>query len=38
MASWFATNPQWLAMQRYLMGFVLGGLALRLMCEQPRNA
>jgi threonine/homoserine/homoserine lactone efflux protein len=38
MASWFAHNPQWLALQRYLMGCVLGGLAVRLMCEPPRSA
>jgi hypothetical protein len=24
-ASWFARNPVWLAVQRYLMGFVLAG-------------
>ena len=37
-ASWFVNNPAWLAMQRYFMGFVLGGLALRLMLEQRRTA
>ncbi|KAB0485149.1 Threonine/homoserine/homoserine lactone efflux protein [Pseudomonas reinekei] len=37
-ASWFVNNPTWLAMQRYFMGFVLGGLALRLMLEQRRTA
>jgi threonine/homoserine/homoserine lactone efflux protein len=37
-ASWFVRNPTWLAMQRYFMGFVLGGLAVRLMLEQRRTA
>jgi threonine/homoserine/homoserine lactone efflux protein len=36
-ASWFARNPLWLAMQRYLMGFVLAALALRLVFEEKRN-
>lgn len=30
LAAWFARNPLWLAVQRYVMGFVLGGLAFRL--------
>jgi len=38
LASWFMHNPRWLALQRYVMGFVLGGLALRLMLEQRRAA
>ena len=38
LASWFARNPRWLAAQRYFMGFVLGGLALRLAVEQRRAA
>jgi len=38
MASWFACNPRWLAAQRYIMGFVLGALAVRLMFEPQRNA
>jgi threonine/homoserine/homoserine lactone efflux protein len=37
-ASWFARNPTWLAVQRYFMGFVLGALAVRLALEQRRNA
>jgi threonine/homoserine/homoserine lactone efflux protein len=36
-AGWFARNPLWLAVQRYVMGFVLAGLAVRLMLE-PRRA
>ncbi|MCO7614658.1 LysE family translocator [Pseudomonas chlororaphis] len=36
-ASWFAHNPTWLAVQRYFMGFVLAGLAVRLMFEQRRT-
>lgn len=37
-ASWFSRNPTWLAVQRYFMGFVLAGLAVRLAVEQRRNA
>jgi threonine/homoserine/homoserine lactone efflux protein len=37
LASWFARHRLWLALQRYVMGFVLGGLALRLALE-PRRA
>jgi threonine/homoserine/homoserine lactone efflux protein len=37
-ASWFVNNPTWLAAQRYFMGFVLAGLAVRLMSEQRRMA
>ena len=37
MAAWFANNPRWLALQRYVMGFVLGALALRLAMEQRRT-
>ena len=33
-ASWFAKNPTWLAVQRYLMGFVLASLAIRLAFEK----
>lgn len=33
-AIWFAKNPFWLAAQRYVMGFVLTGLAIRLMSER----
>ncbi|MCE4054522.1 LysE family translocator [Pseudomonas sp. Au-Pse12] len=35
-ASWFASNPTWLSVQRYVMGFVLAGLAVRLMFEPRR--
>lgn len=35
-ARWFARNRHWLAVQRYVMGAVLGGLALRLLAEQRR--
>ena len=38
LASWFVRNPRWLAVQRYLMGFVLAGLALRLAAEHRRAA
>lgn len=37
LARWFARNRRWLAVQRYVMGLVLGGLALRLLA-QPRAA
>jgi threonine/homoserine/homoserine lactone efflux protein len=37
-ASWFARHPLWLAVQRYVMGFVLATLAVRLALEQRRNA
>jgi threonine/homoserine/homoserine lactone efflux protein len=33
-AMFFARNPFWLAVQRYLMGFVLSGLAVRLAFER----
>lgn len=36
LASWFVRNPRWLAVQRYFMGFVLAGLAVRLAAEQRR--
>lgn len=35
-SSWFARNPMWLAAQRYVMGLVLGALAVRLAMEQRR--
>lgn len=38
MASWFASHPLWLALQRYVMGFVLAGLAVRMALEQRRGA
>jgi threonine/homoserine/homoserine lactone efflux protein len=36
-ASWFARNPLWLTAQRYVMGSVLGALALRLAFEERHN-
>jgi threonine/homoserine/homoserine lactone efflux protein len=33
-ASWFAHNPTWLAVQRYVMAGVLGTLALRMATEK----
>jgi threonine/homoserine/homoserine lactone efflux protein len=33
-ASWFARNRFWLAVQRYVMGLVLGALAIRLLGQQ----
>ncbi len=36
-AVWFARNRFWLSVQRYVMGFVLGALALRLLV-QPRHS
>jgi threonine/homoserine/homoserine lactone efflux protein len=36
LAAWFARSPRWLAAQRYLMGTVLAGLAVRLATEQRR--
>ncbi|KJK17623.1 LysE family translocator [Pseudomonas sp. NPDC087612] len=35
-AGWFVRYPLWLMLQRYVMGFVLAGLALRLVQEQRR--
>ena len=35
-AGWFARNPLWVYAQRYLMGFVLAGLAVRLVFERRR--
>lgn len=36
-ASWFAHNSVWLAIQRYVMGFVLAALAVRLVLEQRHS-
>jgi threonine/homoserine/homoserine lactone efflux protein len=36
-ASWFARKPLWLAAQRYVMGGVLGALAVRLALEERHN-
>lgn len=38
LAAWFVSNPRWLAWQRYLMGFVLAALAVRLAAEQRKAA
>jgi threonine/homoserine/homoserine lactone efflux protein len=38
LAAWFVRNPRWLVAQRYLMGFVLAGLAVSLATEQRRTA
>jgi threonine/homoserine/homoserine lactone efflux protein len=35
-SAWLARNPLWLAAQRYVMGLVLGALAVRLAMEQRR--
>ena len=37
-ASWFARNRLWLAVQRYVMGIVLGALAVRLLSQQRSAA
>lgn len=37
LAAWFAENPLWLRVQRWIMGCVLGGLAVRLALEEHRN-
>ena len=37
LAAWFARNPLWLAVQRFFMGFVLAGLAIRLALDPRRN-
>lgn len=37
-ASWFAKNRLWLAVQRYVMGLVLGALALKLLSQQRSAA
>lgn len=34
---WFSRNPRWLAAQRYMMGLVLAGLAVRLALEERRS-
>jgi threonine/homoserine/homoserine lactone efflux protein len=36
-ASWFARHPLWLAAQRYVMGGVLGALAVRLAFEERQD-
>lgn len=37
-AGWFAKNRLWMAVQRYVMGFVLGALALKLLAQQRNPA
>lgn len=37
LARWFLRNPRWLALQRYVMGFVLAALALRLAVEERKG-
>jgi threonine/homoserine/homoserine lactone efflux protein len=37
-AVWFSHNQKWLAVQRYVMGFTLAGLAVKLATEQRRAA
>ncbi len=36
-AVWFSRNPNWLAAQRYVMGFILGALAMKLLAEERRS-
>ena len=38
LSAWFARYPLWLMLQRYVMGFVLAALALRLVQEQRKLA
>lgn len=38
LATWFAANRMWMAVQRYVMSCVLAALAVRLMLEQRRSA
>jgi threonine/homoserine/homoserine lactone efflux protein len=37
LATWFTRHPRGMAAQRYIMGFVLAGLAVRLAMEQRRT-
>jgi threonine/homoserine/homoserine lactone efflux protein len=37
LAAWFAKNPLWLGVQRWVMGFVLAGLAARLALDSRRS-
>jgi threonine/homoserine/homoserine lactone efflux protein len=37
LAAWFAKNPLWLGVQRWIMGCVLGALAVRLALDERRN-
>lgn len=38
MAAWLAHHPLWMAVQRYVMGLVLGALALKLLGQQRQAA
>ena len=38
MAGWFGKNQLWLAVQRYLLGLVLGALAIKLISQQRNPA
>jgi threonine/homoserine/homoserine lactone efflux protein len=38
LARWFARNPKWLTLQRYVMGGVLAGFAVRLAMQQRKTA
>mgnify|MGYP001392230144 CR=1 FL=1 len=38
LAAWFLRNPRWMALQRYVMGFVLASLAVRIALEERRTA
>lgn len=38
LAAWFSHNQKWLAVQRYVMGFVLAGLAIRIATEHRKTA
>ena len=37
LAGWFAQNHLWLAVQRYVMGLVLGVLAVKLLSQQRKG-
>lgn len=37
-AGWFSRNPRWLAVQKYVMGFVLASLAVRLATQRRAGA
>lgn len=38
LAAWFVHHPRWMAAQRFVMGFVLAALAVRLALEQRKGA
>jgi threonine/homoserine/homoserine lactone efflux protein len=38
MAGWFTRHSMWLAIQRYVMGLVLGALAVKLLSQQRSAA